>query len=410
MWCVMARPIESVRAAVSLARAHARATVGAVVALALLAAGVVTYLVVSGSPTRTYVAEFVATPGLYTNNSVDILGVPTGSIASIRTGQDAVRVTMHLPAHVRIPANATAVLMAPNPVSDRFVELYPPYTSGPVLPDGAVIPISRTVVPLELDQIFDNLDALATSLGPSGANSNGSVNDVLHALAQIAAGNGTNLRTTLAAIAQALPAFTADPQRVADLVTSLDTLTRTLAQHDGAIDRVLGDLAGATRELAAERDTLGSAIANLQQGLAQLTAFLQSNKARLGASTAQLATTASAIVKEQQALIDTFDTAALGFQNFANTINPNAPCDNGKGKCPAINVRLDLPSDISSIVRNYCGTSAQNGVPILAQTIGVGQANTINTLCTYEFSTEQGSKAVPGAPPVPDLGLASFLK
>ena len=401
---------DAVEGVLDAARDHLRAVIAAAVAIALVVAGAVTYSVVRSTPTRTYVAEFVATPGLYAHNTVDVLGVPMGSITSIRAGQDSVRVTMQLPAHVKIPAGATAVLMSPNPVSDRFVELYPPYTGGPVLADHAVIPIAHTVVPLEIDQIFANLDSLATSLGPSGANANGSVNDILHALAQVAAGNGTNLRTTLSSIAQALPAFTSDPQRVADLVDSLDRLTRSLAQHDDSIDRLTGDLAGATQELANERDTLGSAIANLQQGLAQLTAFLQANKARLGATTAQLATTTSAIVQEQQALIDTFDTAALGFQNFANAINPNAPCASGKGTCPALSTRLDLPADIGTIVQDYCGTAAQQGVPILAHSLGAGSANTVNTLCVYEFSTEQGSKPAPGVPNGPDLGLAEFLK
>jgi virulence factor Mce-like protein len=340
---------------------------------------------------------------------VDVLGVPTGSISSITAGQNVVRVTMHLPRHVKIPADASAVLMAPNPVSDRFVELYPPYTSGPTMADGAVIPVQRTVVPLELDQIFDNLDNLATSLGPSGANANGSVSDLLHALAQIASGNGANLRTTLVSLAQTLPALTADPQRVAQLVDSLDKLSQTLATHNSTIDKLDADLAGATSELASERDTLGAAIANLQSGLAQLAQFLRTNKAAIGADTAQLATTATALLSEQKALIETFDTAALGFQNFANAVNPNAPCDDGKGHCTALSLRIDMPANVGSIVDTYCGSDLQQSIPILEHSANIGTANTINTLCVFEYSAEQGLKN-PGAPNAPDLGLDRFLR
>ncbi|MDT4938010.1 MAG: phospholipid/cholesterol/gamma-HCH transport system substrate-binding protein, partial [Pseudonocardiales bacterium] len=192
---------------VPLVRRHLLVMVVAAL-LTLAAVATVTAVVVLGSaPTRTIIAEFRATPGLYAHNDVDILGVPTGEITSITAGQDVVRVTMHLPRRVRIPAGARAVLMAPNPVSDRFVELYPPYTGGPALADGAVIPVQRTVVPLELDQIFTNLDDLATALGPTGANSNGSVDAVLNSLARVADGNGTDLHTTLVALADALPAF-----------------------------------------------------------------------------------------------------------------------------------------------------------------------------------------------------------
>jgi phospholipid/cholesterol/gamma-HCH transport system substrate-binding protein len=392
----------------ALARRHWRPAAAAAITLVATVAAA-TALLVQSTPTNTYTAEFVATPGLYVSNGVDVLGVPMGSISSITAEQNLVRVTMHVPKHVRIPANATAVLMAPNPVSDRFVELYPPYTSGPTLADGAVIPLRRTVVPLELDQIFDNLDNLATSLGPSGANSDGSVNDLLHALAQIAAGNGANLRTTLVSLAQTLPALTADPQRVAQLVDSLDRLSQTLAAHDGTIDKLYTDLAGATSELASERDTLGAAIANLQDGLVQLAQFLRTNKATIGTDTSQLATTAATLLREQRALIDTFDTAALGFQNFANAVNPNAPCDNGKGHCPALSVRLDMPANIGAIVDTYCGSALQQSTPILEQSAGIGTADTINSLCVFEYSAEQGLKA-PGAPNAPDLGLDRFLQ
>jgi virulence factor Mce-like protein len=391
-------------------RDHLALSIAAALAFVAVVAGGWVYLDQRGGPTKTYTAEFVATPGLYESNPVDILGVPTGSITRISAGQDVVRVRMTLPAHVKIPAGASAVLMAPNPVSDRFVEIYPPYTGGPVLADGAVIPVQRTVVPLELDQIFSNLDDLATSLGPNGANKDGAVSDVLHQLAGLADGNGANLRTTLVSLAKVLPALTSDPQRVAALVESLDKLTTTLAAHNSSIDRLYGDLAGATSELAAERDTLGSAIANLQDGLTQLAQFLRANKADLGATTSRLATSVRTVANEQQALIDTFDTAALGFQNFANAINANAPCDSGKGKCTALSVRVQVPANVQSIVANYCGTTAQNAVPILAGSANLGTATTVNTLCVFEQAAVQGHNAPPGAPVSPDLGLAEFLR
>lgn len=382
---------------------------GAVVVVALVTT--VAVVVFRSGPRQTFTAEFAATPGLYTHNTVNVLGVPAGTITRIDAGQGMVRVTLSLPKSVKVPADAHAIVMAPNPVSERSIELYPPYTSGPTLADGAVIPQSRTAAPLELDAIYDNLDSLATSLGPSGANKNGSVQDVLHSLARLASGNGTNLHDTLVAVANALPAFTSDPDRVAALVTSLDQLTRVLAQHDSSLDRLYGDLASATRTLADERAVLGSAIANLQDGLDQLTRFIRTNKDAIRANTSQLATTAKAIVADQQALIDTFDTAALGFQNFANAVNPNAPCEGGaSGSCPALSVRLTMTSNVASIVATYCGATARNAAPILARSLGVGSADTLDTLCVYEASTEQGSKPAPGAPAGPDLGLSRFLR
>jgi len=40
-------------------------------------------------------------------------------------------------------------------------------TSGPTMPDGAVIGVDRTAVPVEWDEVKDQLMRLATDLGPS---------------------------------------------------------------------------------------------------------------------------------------------------------------------------------------------------------------------------------------------------
>ncbi len=52
-------------------------------------------------------------------------------------------------------------MVAASVVSDRYVQLTPAYTSGPQLADDAVIPVSRTAVPVEVDQIYASLDQLS---------------------------------------------------------------------------------------------------------------------------------------------------------------------------------------------------------------------------------------------------------
>ena len=70
---------------------------------------------------------------------------------------------------VPVPADAKAVVVAASVVSDRYIQLTPAYTGGPQLADDAVIPVSRTAVPVEVDQIYTSLNRLAQALGPNGA-------------------------------------------------------------------------------------------------------------------------------------------------------------------------------------------------------------------------------------------------
>ena len=51
-------------------------------------------------------------------------------------------------------------------VSGRFVQLTPPYTGGPALHDGSVIPIDRTAVPVEWNEVEAQLLEVSERLAP----------------------------------------------------------------------------------------------------------------------------------------------------------------------------------------------------------------------------------------------------
>lgn len=390
--------------------------------IVLLAAAAVTavivlvtaLVVVFGGPDEYHItAQFPETPGLYNDNTVDILGVPTGHIDSVTPHAGYVDVVIALPKGVRVPAAAKAVLVAPNPVSDRFVELTPPYTGGATLAAGATIPLARTVVPLELDQVFSSVDNLSKSLGPAGANEDGELSDALHAMAQLASGNGATVHRAITTISQALPALTQHPEELKQLITGMDSLTRTLATHDKTIDSLYGDLATVTQQFAAERSTIASAVTNLQAGLSEVAAFIKANQANLGSSIKGLTTTVSAVMSEQKSLIQTFDNAALGFQNFNNAVEPNGPCQTATAaphNCATLWARIDLPSNAAQIVNEYCGDNvAESMIPILAATAGLGRASATDTACGAELGLVQGRTGAPGAPKAPDLDLSHYL-
>ena len=69
----------------------------------------------------------------------------------------------------KVAASTGAAVLAPSLVSDRYVQLTEPWVSGPALADGAVIPESRTAVPVELDEVYQGLDDLTVALGPRTA-------------------------------------------------------------------------------------------------------------------------------------------------------------------------------------------------------------------------------------------------
>src|SRR5215468_5421492 len=165
----------------------------AVVALAILHARV---------PTRTLVANFTATVGVHVGSDVRVLGVRIGSVVAVHPEGATVRVEMRYADRYAIPAGASAVIIPPSVVSDRYVQLIPAYTGGPRLADGADLPTSRTAVPLELDDVYRALDQFNRALGPEGANKNGALSNLVATGRANLDGSGADLAGTLDGLAK----------------------------------------------------------------------------------------------------------------------------------------------------------------------------------------------------------------
>lgn len=115
------------------------------------------------------VGYFASAAGVYPGDEVRVVGVPVGKIESITPQADAVKITMRVNNDVKIPADARAVIMSPNIVAARFVQLTPVYKGGAEMQDGATIELNRTAVPVEWDDVKTELTRLSQQLGPSAA-------------------------------------------------------------------------------------------------------------------------------------------------------------------------------------------------------------------------------------------------
>ena len=153
---------------------------------------------------RTYVLEFESAKSLFVGNSVEVLGVKVGTVKQIDPRPDRVRVTVEVDADQKIPADAKAAIVTPSLVPVRSISLVPAYTGGPVLPDGGVIPESRTAVPAEWDDIKTQLVRLEKAVGPQGANRDGAVGHLLDATATNLNGEGADINQTIHDMSEAM--------------------------------------------------------------------------------------------------------------------------------------------------------------------------------------------------------------
>ncbi|GGV26611.1 ABC transporter substrate-binding protein [Streptomyces filipinensis] len=269
-------------------------------------------------------AYFPRTVGIYPGSDVRVLGVRIGEVKEIRPEGDRVRVELEYDQGRKVPADAKAAIINSSVVSDRYVQLLPVYRNGPVLRSGAVIPQSRTAVPVELDRIFDSLHTTADALGPKGANKDGSLSRLLGVSADNLAGQGENLHQTVHDLSQAVTTLSDGRTDLFGTVRNLQVFTAALAADDKSVRSFDTSLAQVAKQLAGERKDLADALTNLGTALGDVSAFVKKNKKSLTTDVKGLSKVTRVLVTQRAALDELLRVAPTGLSNLNDAYNPSA--------------------------------------------------------------------------------------
>ncbi|MEV0464453.1 MCE family protein [Nocardia tengchongensis] len=293
----------------------------AIVALAaIVAGGVYTGVTRIGKPQIT--AYFPSTVGLYKGDEVRILGVRVGTIDSVDPGKDKATVKMTIDRGVDIPADAKAVLVSPSVVSARFIQLAPAYTGGAKMHDGSVIPLERTAVPVEWDDIKVELNKLATSLGPVGEDKQGSFGRLVNTAADNLDGNGQAFRDTLRELSATLTTLSDGRTDLFGTIKNLQQFVDVLSKSNDQIVQFGGRLASVSQVLAGVSGDLGAGLDNLDSAVSDVKKFLDSHGGALSTDLAQLADVTNTLVQSKPQIEQVLHTAPTALVNFYQLYNP----------------------------------------------------------------------------------------
>ncbi len=262
--------------------------------------------------------------GLYPGSDVRVLGVPIGTVMSVTPKGDQVAVELEYDAAIKVPAAAKAAVVAPSLVSDRYVQLFPAYTSGPVMSMGATIALEHTAVPVELDRISQSMDDLMVALGPDGANKDGALSRLLDTGAKNLEGQGTAIHDTNHDLSMALQTLSGGKNDLFATVKNLQSFTGTLATNDTQVRRLNADLASVSDQLAGERGDLADALKNLAIALNETSTFVHDNRAVLKANVDQLSSVTTTIARQRDALAESLTNAPVAVSNLQNAYNPTS--------------------------------------------------------------------------------------
>jgi len=348
------------------------AVVSRVVASGIVVALVATGLALWPRQESTHVTGmFARAVGLYPGSDVRVLGVPIGTVTSVTPVGDRVAVAFEYDAAVRVPANARAAVVAPSLVSDRYVQLLPAYTSGPVLSSGSSIPLDRTAVPVELDRISQSLDDLMVALGPEGANRNGALSRLLDTGARNLQGQGIAIHDTNHDLSLTLQTLAGGRSDLFSTVKNLQSFTSTLAVNDSQVRRLNGDLASVSDQLAGERADLAAALKNLAIALTETASFVHDNRAVLKTDIAQLASVTGTIARQRNALAESLTNAPVAVSNLQNAYNPTSGTLDTRNNAAQLN---DPALLLCALINGPTGTGNTSLCKSLQQTLKVPAA------------------------------------
>lgn len=301
----------------------------AVVAAALVAGGVLLYQ--AAHQGKQITAYFSETIGVYPGSTVRILGVPVGTVDAVQPQGGQVKVTMTVNHGVAVPASVRALVIAPSVVSDRYVQLTPAYTTGPQVQPGAVIPVSRTAVPVEVDQVYSSLDKLAAALGPSGANKNGALSNLIKTGSANLSGNGVALHDMITEFGGLSKTLGDSSGNLYTSISNLQQFTTMLKDNNGQVKLAEQQLAQVSSFLSADRNDLAGALGQLSTALGQVQNFISSNRSLIKSNVTKLADITSILVKERASLAQTLDTAPLAVDNLLGAYDATHHTLDGRG-------------------------------------------------------------------------------
>ncbi|HSJ20351.1 MAG TPA: MCE family protein [Nocardioidaceae bacterium] len=279
-------------------------------------------LVLPNQEKKYLTASFPRTVSLYEGSDVRILGVPVGRVESVKPSGTDVTVKMWYDAKYKVPADAEAVIITPAIVGDRFVQLTPVYTEGPVMADGATLSTDSTSTPLELDEIYQSIDDLTVALGPDGANEEGALTRLLDTTARNYAGQGEQFNQTIKDLGKLTGTLDNNKEELFGTAAQLERFVSALAENDQTVRDFNESLAGASEVLEGEREDLAASLRNLGIAMEQVSGFVRENREVLGENIDGLKRVTRILVKQRKALDEVLNVAPLALNNLFLTYNP----------------------------------------------------------------------------------------
>ena len=169
-------------------------------------------------PRYTVAATFAESGGVFTGQEVTYRGVTVGRVGNLRVVPEGVRIELVIEqTYDEIPKEATkARVMFKSAVGEQFIDLLPTKRTAPYLTHGDEIPIARTELPVQQEELLRLLDRVLSGIPPE------SIGNLVDTLGEGLGGRGDELHAALAALDPLSATFADRAGELNSLATSGD--------------------------------------------------------------------------------------------------------------------------------------------------------------------------------------------
>ncbi|WP_407688129.1 virulence factor Mce family protein [Mycobacterium sp. HUMS_1102779] len=303
-------------------RSTARLGLAAVLVATLVAGVAALWNSAAAVRNTTVVGYFANSNGIFVGDEVRILGVAVGRIDKIEPQPRHAKITFSYDAKYAVPADAKAVILSPSLVTARAIQLTPAYTGGPRLRDGAVIPQERTAVPVEWDDLRQDLEKLTQMLQPTRPGGVSAMGALVNTAAANLRGQGAGIRDAIVNLSQAVSALGDHSGDIFGTLRNLSVLVSALQSSTDLMRQLNQNLASVSGLLADDPDEVANAVAALADVVGDVRSFVADNREALGATSEKLASVSTALDHSLDDVKQALHIAPTELQNFVNIYQP----------------------------------------------------------------------------------------
>ncbi len=280
--------------------------------------------------------------------------MPVGKITKITPQSGYVDVEFTVDKDVKVPVDVQAVTLSTSILTDRQVELTPPYRGGPTLQDGDTIGLDKTKTPVEFDRVLGMLDKLSVSLKGDG-NGQGPVSDIINAAAGVADGNGDKIKSGLDELSKALRLSSeggvTTREQMTTIIKNVSSLFDAAAANDGKLREFSTTIHQLSNIIDDEALGTGNTGRQLNDLVTQAGDLLDANRDHIKQSILNGNTALKTVVDNQRELAETIDVAPLAVENLYNTVDQ----DNGSFRARFLTDKLLFESQTGKEICNLMG-------------------------------------------------------